>query len=189
MLLWGCYTIKEGSRFRNKDAKIILAETNVKTFKSFKHMLQSCFKVISQNCEKAFTICLCDSWSLLDFSHFILILLSWLWNNIQSQQHKNKVRSGGSFRSVVAGGSVVADGWLVEDDFGWFQVVCRFSSYFNFIACRRVTSLLHSWSHMIDWGHSIFLFREKHQKRHYCCLVTKQSVNKRSFSKPYCALC
>ena len=178
MLLWGCYTIKEESRFRNKDAKIILAETNVKTFStfigyaiSFKHILQTCFKVISHNCEKAFTICLCDSWLLLDFSHFILILLSWLWNHVQSQQHKSKVRSGGSFRSVVAGGFRCCGrlpGWRW---FGWFQVVCRFSSYFNFIACRRVTSSLHSWSHMIDWGHSIFLFREKHQKRDYCCLV------------------
>ena len=64
MLLWRCYTTEEASRFRNKVAKIILAEINVEisnTFMgytiSFKHMFLTCFKVISQNCEKGFTIC------------------------------------------------------------------------------------------------------------------------------------
>ena len=35
MLLWHCYTTKEASRFENKVAKIILAETNVETFNNF----------------------------------------------------------------------------------------------------------------------------------------------------------
>ena len=46
MLPWHCYTTKEASRFINKVAKIILAETNVETFNtfisyeiSFKHIL------------------------------------------------------------------------------------------------------------------------------------------------------
>ena len=54
MLLRRCYTTKKASRFRNKIAKTILAETNVETFNSFvgyaisfKHILQTCFKVIS----------------------------------------------------------------------------------------------------------------------------------------------
>ena len=69
MLLWRCYTNKEASQFRVKIANIILAQTNAETFNtiigyeiSFKHMLYTCFKVISQNCEKGFTIYFCDSW-------------------------------------------------------------------------------------------------------------------------------
>ena len=111
ILLWCCYTTKEASQFRTKVAKIILAETNVETFNTFigyvilfKYILWTCFKVISQNCEEGFTICLYDSWSLLDFCYFFLILLSWLWNHEQSQQQKNKVRSGGSLRGGVARG-------------------------------------------------------------------------------------
>ena len=111
ILLWCCYTTKEVSQFRTKVAKIILAETNVETFNTFigyvilfKYILWTCFKVISQNCEEGFTICLYDSWSLLDFCYFFLILLSWLWNHEQSQQQKNKVRSGGSLRGGVARG-------------------------------------------------------------------------------------
>ena len=60
-------------------------------------------------------------------------------NHVQSQQFKNKVRSGSLLRGGVVGGSVGESnfGWflggfgvllLVEGDFGWFQVVCCFSS-------------------------------------------------------------
>ena len=63
MLLWRCYTSKEGSRVRNKVPKMILPETNVETFNTFigyailfRHTLWTCFKVISQNCEEGFTI-------------------------------------------------------------------------------------------------------------------------------------
>ena len=74
MLPLRCYTTEEAAPFRNKVAKIISAKTNVETFNTyiyyaicFKHILQTCFEVISQNFEKGFTICLCDSWALLDF--------------------------------------------------------------------------------------------------------------------------
>ena len=150
MLLWRCYIIKEASRFRNKVAKIILAKKNIETFNTLIGYAIS-FKVIFQNCsqKKGFTICLCDSWSLLDFCHFLLILLSKLWNHVQSQLQKNKIRFGGSFRGRKAVGSVGASsfgwflggfGWviLLEDNFGWFQVVYCFSSYTDFTAYRRV---------------------------------------------------
>ena len=107
------YTTKEASQFRNKVAKIILAEINVETFNSFivfaisfKHMLKTCFKVISQNCQKGFPILHCNSWSLLDFGHFFLILLSWLRSHVQSQQQKHKVRFGSSLRGGLVGGFV-----------------------------------------------------------------------------------
>ena len=76
MLLWRCYIIKEALQFRNKVAKIILAKKNIETFNTLIGYAIS-FKVIFQNCsqKKGFTICLCDSWSLLDFCHFLLILL------------------------------------------------------------------------------------------------------------------
>ena len=144
-----------------------------------------CCKLVlkySQNCEKGFTIFLCNSWSLLDFCHFFLILLSWLRNHVQIQQQKSKVRFGASLRGGLVEGSVGASsfgwflggfGWflLVEGDFGWFQVVCCFSSYINFTAYRTLNSLLYSWWHVIDWGHSIFLFKVKQQEKNYCCLV------------------
>ena len=137
-----------------------------------------------------FTIFLCNSWSLLDFHHFFLILLSWLRNHVRSQQQKNKVRFGSSLRGGVVGGSVRASsfGWflLVEGDFGWFQVVCCFSSYISF---TTVNSLLYSWSHVIDWGHSIFLFKVKQQEKNYCCLVAWPSENKWLFPIFYCVLC
>ena len=57
-------------------------------------------------------------------------------------------------------------------DIGWFQVVCCFSSYTNFITYRRVISLLHSRTHVIDRGHLIFLFKVRQQEKDYCCLVT-----------------
>ena len=108
-----------------------------------------CCKLVlkySQNCEKGFTIFLCNSWSLLDFCHFFLILLSWLRNFVQSQQQKNKIKFGSLLRGGVVGGSVGASsfgwflggfGWflLVEGDFGWFQVVhCLRSYIINFTA-------------------------------------------------------
>ena len=132
MLLWRCYNTKEASWFRSKVPKMILAETDVEDFNtftgyavSFKHMLWTCFKVISQNCEKGFTIFLCNSWSLLDFRHFFLILLSWLRNHVQS-----------SLRVGVLGGSIGASsfGWFLGgfgfcwlrgtlDSFRWFAVL------------------------------------------------------------------
>ena len=189
ILLWRCYNTKEASWFRSKVPKMILAETDVEDFNtftgyavSFKHMLWTCFKVISQNCEKGFTIFLCNSWSLLDFCHFFLILLFWLRNHVQIQQQKSKVRFGASLRGGVVGGSVGASsfgwflggfGWFLldEGDFGWFQVVCCFSSYINFTAYRTLNSLLYLWSHLIDWDHSIFLFKVKQQEKNYYCLV------------------
>ena len=179
MLLWRCYTTKEASRFKNKVPKMILAETNVETFNTFigyailfKHMLWNCFKVISQNCEKGFTIFLCNSWLLLDFRHFILIRLSWLRNHVQSSLCGGMV--GGSIGASSFGWFLGGFGWflLVEGDFGWFPVVCCFSSYINFTAYRTLNSLLCSCSHVIDWGHSIFLFKIKQQEKNYCCLVT-----------------
>ena len=189
MLLWRCYNTKEASWFRSKVPKMILAETDVEDFNtftgcavSFKHMLWTCFKVISQNCEKRFTIFLCNSWSLLDFCHFFLILLSWLRNFVQSQQQKNKIKFGSLLRGGVVGGSVGASsfgwflggfGWflLVEGDFGWFQVVCCFSSYISVTAYRTLNSLWYSCWHVIDWDHSIFLFKVKKQEKNYCCPV------------------
>ena len=71
-------------------------------------------------------------------------------------------------------------GWflLVEGDFGWFQVVCCFSSYISFTACRTLNSLLYSQSHVIDQGHSVFLFKVKQQEKNCCCLVAQPSKNK-----------
>ena len=137
---------------------------------------------------------------MLDFCHFFVILLSWLRNFVQSQQQKNKIKFGSLLRGGVVGGSVGASsfgwflggfGWFlwVEDNSGWFQVVCCFSSYTNCTAYRRVNSLLHSWSHVIDWDHSIFLFKVKQQEKYYCCLVALQSENKWLLPILYCVLC
>ena len=112
-----------------------------------------------------------------------VILLSGLWNHVQSQQQKNKIRFVGSLRVGVAGGSDEASsfGWflgdfrwflLVASDISSFQVVCCFSSYMNFTKYRRIISLLYSWTHLIDWGHSIFLSKVRQQEKDYCCLVT-----------------
>ena len=79
----------------------------------------------------------------------------------------------------VAGGSREASslGWflggfwwflLVAGDIGWFQVVY---CYTNFTTFRRVGSLLYSWTHMIDWGHLVFLFKVRQQEKDYCWLV------------------
>ena len=64
---------------------------------------------------------------------------------------------------------------LVEGDFRWFRVVWCFSSYTNYTAYRRVNPFLNSWMHVIDWGHSIILFKAKKQEKDYCCLVTWSS--------------
>ena len=128
-----------------------------------------------------------------------VIVLSWLWNHVQSQQQKNKVGFAGSLRGGVAGGSGEASsfGWflggfqcflLVACDIGWFQVVCCISSYTNFTTYRRVFSLLHSWTHVIDWGHSIFLFKVRQPEKDYCCLVAKPSENKSLFHILYCVI-
>ena len=68
--------------------------------------------------EREIKVCLCDSWSLLVFCHFFLILLSWLWNHVQIRQHKNKARFCGS----LGGGS----GWgfpLVQVVLAGFWVI------------------------------------------------------------------
>ena len=64
---------------------------------------------------------------------------------------------------VVLGGF----GWflLFEDNFGWFQMICCFSSYTNFTACRRGNSLLFSWLHVIDWGRSFFYSKQNSKKK------------------------
>ena len=77
---------------------------------------------------------------------------------------QNKVRFDGSLHGGVAGvpGGASSFGWFLGGfgwfllvsgdfgDFGWFEVVCYFSSYTNFTTCKRVISLLYSWSHVID---------------------------------------
>ena len=115
-------------------------------------------------------------------ARFFLSLFSWLWNHVQRQQQKNRVRLGDSLWDGLTSGSVGASRfesflgivrWFlsVEDDFGWFQVVCCFSSYTNFPAYGRVNSLAYFTSHMIDWGHLIFLLKVKQQKKDYSCFV------------------
>ena len=56
-----------------------------------------------------------------------VILLSWLWNHVQSQQQKNKVRFVGSLHGRVAGGSgeaAVSGGfWVVSNGFCRLRVV------------------------------------------------------------------
>ena len=98
-----------------------------------------------------------------------VIIFSWLWNHVQRQQQKDKVRFVGSLRGGVAGGSgeTSSFGWflgyfrwllLVVGDIEWFQMVCCFSNYTNF---RRIISLLYSWTLLINWDHSIFFIQSK----------------------------
>ena len=54
---------------------------------------------------------------------------------------------------------------LVVGDIEWFQVVYCFSSYTNFRTHRRVISLMYSWAHVIDWGHSIFYSKSNCKKK------------------------
>ena len=106
-----------------------------------------------------------------------VVLLSWLWNYVQSQQQKDKVRFVGSLRGRRAGVPVKqvlsSDFWVVYDDFCWLWVIsdgfCRFSSYTNFTTYRGVISLLYFV--FLDWGHLVFLFKVRQQERYYCCLV------------------
>ena len=113
-----------------------------------------------------------------------VILLSWLWNHFQSQQQKNKVRfvgslcGGAEWRGVPVKQVVLGGFWVASDGFCWLRVTsngfiwfCCFSSYANFTTCRRVFSLLYSRTHVIDRGHSIFLFKARQQEKDYCCLV------------------
>ena len=74
---------------------------------------------------------------------------------------------------------------MVFDGFCWLQMIlvgfrrfCCFSSYTNFTAYRRVIFSLYPWTHVIEWGHSIFLFKVKQQEKDYCCLVIEPSENK-----------
>ena len=113
---------------------------------------------------------LCEMFKNIFFTFPVVasvILLSWLWNHFQSQQQKIKVRFVGSFHDGMARISVEASsfGWflggfrsflLVAGNIGWFQLICYFSSSTNFTTFTRVISLLYSWTHVIDWGHSIF---------------------------------
>ena len=88
---------------------------------------------------------------------------------------------GGSVGASSFGWFLDDFGWflLVESDFRWFQVVCCFSSYISFTEYRTLNSLLYSWSHVIDRGHSIFLFKVKQQKGNSFKgnLLNKQSQN------------
>ena len=69
-------------------------------------------------------------------------------------------------------------------------MVCYFSSYINCTAFRRVTYLLYSWSHVIDWGHSfIFFFKLKQLEKDYCCLFALESEIKWLFPILYWVLC
>ena len=112
-----------------------------------------CCKLVlkySQNCEKGFTIFLCNSWSLLDFRHFFLILLSWLRNHVQSQQQKNKVRFGSSLRVVGWWGvplvQVILVGfWVVWDGFCWLRGT---SDGFRWFAVLVVTSVSQHTEHL-----------------------------------------
>ena len=99
-------------------------------------------------------------------------LLSWLQNHVKSQQQKNKVRFAGSLRGGMAGGSDEARSFrwflggfrwfvLIAGDIGWFEVVWCFSSYTIFTTYKRVIFLLYWWTHVIDWGHSIFFIQSK----------------------------
>ena len=114
------------------------------------------------------------------FLPFFLILLFWLRNNVQSQQQKNKVRFGRSLRGEVVGGSVAASsfGWfqggfrwfpLVEGDFGWFQMVCCFTSYINFKALFTVLMVACDWLRSFDF----FIQSKTARKKNYCCLVPR----------------
>ena len=175
-------------------AKIILAETNVETFNtfvgyaiSFRDMLSACFKVISQNCQNGFTIFLS---SFVPLNYMIIARFSPLFPNSAFLIKKSCAKSTAEKQSKIwklvmrwsGRDSVGASsfGWflggfgrflLAEGDFRWFKVVCCFSSYINFTAYRTLNSLLYSWSQVIDWGHSIFLFKVKLQEKNYCCLV------------------
>ena len=85
-------------------------------------------------CGSLWLIVVCGSRSLLDFGHFFLIPLSWLWNHVQRQQQKTKVIFGGSLHGRMGwggggggrerGGSVGASsfGWFMGG-FGWFLLV------------------------------------------------------------------
>ena len=81
--------------------------------------------------------------------------------------------AGGSSETSIFGWFLCGFRWflLVAGDIRWFEVVCCFSSYTNFTTYTRVISLLYSWTYVIDWGHSIFLFKVRQQEKDYCCLV------------------
>ena len=74
-----------------------------------------------------------------------VILLCWLWNHVQRQQQKNKVRFVDSFRGGVAGGvpvkQVVSGGfWVFSDGFCWLRVI---SDSFRWFAVLVVTRISH----------------------------------------------
>ena len=100
---------------------------------------------------------LCDSWLLLDFCQFFpnstLLIMKPCSKSTAEKQGKIwwlVARCSWLVVGFVGASSfgcfLGGFGWflLVEDNFGWLQVVCYFSSYTDFTVYRRVISLLHS---------------------------------------------
>ena len=120
-------------------------------------------------------------WLLLYFSNSTFLIKNSSWK-LTAEKQGEICWLVAQWSSEVAGcsGEASSFGWflggfrwfqLVLVDIGWFQVVCCFSSCTNFTTNRRVISLLYSWTHFIDWGHLILLFKVRQQKKDYCCLV------------------
>ena len=99
--------------------------------------LQLCWK------KRLWYRCFCVNFAKFLRAHFLtenmkvvasVILLSWLWNHVQSQQQKNKVRFVGSLRDGVV--------WVSR----WsrlFRLVCRWFTIFS-VGC--------SWYRMVSGG-------------------------------------
>ena len=115
--------------------------------------------------------CLCNSWSLLNFCHFFLILFSLLRNHVQSQQQKSKVRSGSSLRVGVVEVPLVqvylGGFWVFLDGFCWLRVILH---GFRWFAVLVVKPILQHTEHLIftvlmvvrDWLRSFdFFFQSK----------------------------
>ena len=77
---------------------------------------------------------------------------------------------------------------MVAGDIRWFQVVCCFSSYSNFTTYTRVISLLYSWTQVINWGHSIFYWKQDSKKKIIVVLLPSRLKKKWLFPIFYCVI-
>ena len=127
----------------------------------------------------------CKPFLTASFCHFFLILLSWLWDHVQIQQHKNKVRLVARCAVEWLGGSVGASsfGWFLGG-FCWLRII---SDGFRLFAILVIIPISHHteevtlyYTHGRMWLTEIIQFfiqseknkaKKKQREKDYCCLV------------------
>ena len=101
----------------------------------------------------------CKPFLTASFCHFFLILLSWLWDHVQIQQHKNKVRLVARCAVEWLGGSVGASsfGWFLGG-FCWLRII---SDGFRLFAILVIIPISHNTEKLtLYYNHGRMWFTE-----------------------------